>query len=917
MVTRKPLPADAQIHPVVAQSQQPQPQDPSPWEDVGRVENATQPSNSYLDPQLVPESLRPGSIKSASQSSLEEENVWVDKPSAEAGKLGPMPSILRPGALQPKAATNPFLKRKLSGASPASSQDTVPQLLQPVASTPPTASFSNLALSEPSNNPWQPALDEKKIVPSPSPASDVAEQDSGKEVWGSGAPSRQLTPGQELNRPTLPELPSDEGTTPWADAQPTKAGGPLASVPPPTEQTGFGEDDKVWNGVAKPSKGKGVLIDDGVGGSAEDWDTLDDELRPASKQTTAEYDDAPEPEPEPEAEQPPLPPRRSAEQAPAPPPRPMPNTKSETYQIKNINWFDAKARRNPRRSPILVQNANGPCPLVALVNALVMTTPAEMTDTALIETLRSREQVSLGLLLDAVFDELMSPRRLHDDTALPDMSELYDFLKGLHTGMNVNPRFIPTEETVKMFKRTSLTHLHPSERGDMIPGTFEDTKEMDLYATFSIPLIHGWLPPKNEAVYEALKRRAVSYEDAQNLLFREEELEDKLSNTRQIGLTEEEQQVYQDILTIKSFLSISATQLTPWGLEVVTKAMTPGAVAILFRNDHFSTLYRHPQTMQLLTLVTDAGYATHDEVVWESLNDVNGEMSEFFSGDFLLVGGTQQQSESSIASARQSSSGLVSRQDNDAGWQTVQGRRGNGRDLSSTQSDAPPLSPTHEQEDRDLALAMQLQEEEDQRARSESERRQRESLLSEQFIEQQAQQSPNSARGGRRGGQDGARGGRGGPTLEPGRRTSSVSVPVTTTNGRGRGNASNAPRGRVTQPQPVRSLIPPGMPGTRRPADEEDGDAPPSYEQAAKATPYVPPEGNPLHPAASPDGRSGRSSNASASDNPGMRRTSGGGPAGMAGGPSTGPAARYRQGVAQQAAVAGGVQQRDKDCVVM
>ncbi len=562
-----------------------------------------------------------------------------------------------------------------------------------------------------------------------------------------------------------------------------------------------------------------------------------------------------------------------------------PSDQNETYQIKNITWYDVNAAKNPRTSPILVQNANGPCPLLALVNALTLTTPADM-NTALVDTLRSREQVSLGLLLDAVFDELMSPRRTNEDSELPDVTELYAFLKGLHTGMNVNPRFIPTPETATAFKRTSLTHLHPVERGDLIPGTFEDTKEMKLYSTFSIPLIHGWIPPKDDAVYGAFTRQAQSYEDVQNLLFREEELEEKLSSPSSRGLSEEEQEIYQDILTIKSFLSISATQLTPWGLEVITKATQPGAVAILFRNDHFATLYRHPQTRDLVALVTDAGYAGHEEVVWESLIDVNGEHSEFFSGDFREVGGAQQQQQqqrqqqqqmgnSSAAGSSLLYPGAASNRDEwpavgaagagASGWTTVQqqGRRG-----KKNAAQDPPQSPMHEQEDRDLALALQLQEEEEERHRTEEARRKRESLLSEQFIEQQARQSgaiagPRSPRGngGSRGARGGGRTAQSSLSVNQRRSSNGITIPiaapngsdrarsasVTTTNNRGGAVGSAAGTGRVVQT--VRSLVPPV---THRPADDGVDDAPPSYEHAARQAPYTPPAGHPSHPASSP-----------------------------------------------------------------
>jgi hypothetical protein len=516
----------------------------------------------------------------------------------------------------------------------------------------------------------------------------------------------------------------------------------------------------------------------------------------------------------------------------------------------------------------------------------------------------------LNLLLEAVFDELMSPRRTKSDAALPDVTELYAFLKGLHTGMNVNPRYVPTAELITAHKRTSLSHVHPSERSDFIPGTFEDTRDMKLYATFSIPLIHGWLPPKDDPVYGAFERQAMSYDDAQNLMFREEELEDKLSNSG-AGLTEQEQQMFQDIVTIKSWLNTSATQLTPWGLEVITRATQPGSFSILFRNDHFSTLYRHPQTAQLLTLVTDAGYYTHDEIVWESLLDVNGERAEFFSGDFRLVGsGPQQQQQQQ---QQQQSGGIPENWFDDDGpstsqrgeWQTVSNRQSRN---PVGQADLPetPMSPNHEQEDRDLAFALQLQEEEEERHRVEQETRRRESQLSEQFIEQQGRGI--TARTGPRGransstfrGSSSTGPSRGGPT--------SINIPV-------RGGSSNTRGARPIQP--VRSMVPP-LNTTHRPATNEDSDVPPSYEQASKAAPYVPPAGHPSHPASSPG---------STTTTTPARRTTLTGPANMRG--TTGPSNPVRtsasgsaypggrgrpQPVANNSTIGAG---KEKDCNVM
>ena len=516
--------------------------------------------------------------------------------------------------------------------------------------------------------------------------------------------------------------------------------------------------------------------------------------------------------------QPPRPPKTrdvessNAEAAVMPPSQVEPRRSrraSETYQIRHVNWADPSSSNLLRRSPIMVQNANGPCPLLALVNALVLSTTAGIS-TALIESLRLREQVSLGLLLDTVIDELMSGRRGDAAQNLPDISDLYAFLINLHTGMNVNPSFVPTgQEPVNLMD----VPIEPPSLLDEYRkvGGFEDTREMKLYRIFAIPLIHGWIPPRNHPAFAALKRSARTYEDAQNLLFREEELEEKLSRQ---GLSPDEQIILEDIASVKYFLSSTATQLTGYGLDTVTETLPAGSIAILFRNDHFSTLYRHPRSGQLLTLVTDMGYAGHDEVVWESLVDVSGEGSELFSGDFRPVGNPQNSSQ--IEQTTHQS-------EDESGWETVPSksqRRSSQRNvplkvpmstLSLNEHKATSL-PTTEQEDHDLALAMQMQEEEEERDRQEAAARRREDELSQAYLSSSDSQ-------GRRTFPGFGRGAAAGPSVPP--------------------------RGGGARPAP------PTRPAPRKSSSSEDA-PPPSYEQAAKGPAYHPPANHPAHPHASP-----------------------------------------------------------------
>jgi hypothetical protein len=467
----------------------------------------------------------------------------------------------------------------------------------------------------------------------------------------------------------------------------------------------------------------------------------------------------------------------------------MNRQRKEHYQIKHIRWHDHNIN-GIRVSPILTQNMNGPCPLLALVNALVLSTPARL-DTALVETLRTRETVSLGLLLDAVFDELMSGRRGDAAQALPDVSELYKFLLALHTGLNVNPMFVPDSKTAN--GHAALTNR---------AGAFENTQDMKLYRTFNIPLMHGWLPEAGTDAYAAFERIAPSYETSQVVQVQEEELTAKLQAGE--SLNEDEQQMFTDIHAIKEFLGRWPTQLTDYGLKVVRDNLQRGQVAILFRNDHFSTLYKNPRNDQLVTLVTDQGYATHDEIVWESLTDVNGQGSQLYSGDFRSVDNSNP------------SSGLQEQQqvqnlpdvDDDQGWTTVQSRRGNQQQagiVGGAPQDAEPTSPGElsraEQEDHDLALALQLQEEEEDRQRRENGQRARDNQLSMEAIATQ-NQPPRPGGNGRTSRTEQA------PVIPP-------------------------RRNNITTHRPNNEPVPP-----------------PTYEEASTAPRYNPPAGHPANPQA-------------------------------------------------------------------
>lgn len=510
---------------------------------------------------------------------------------------------------------------------------------------------------------------------------------------------------------------------------------------------------------------------------------------------------------------PPKPPRPAVVTTPADMAR-LAEQRGETYQVKHFNWFDHRSKKL-RRSSMLTQNKNGPCPLLALVNAMILGATEEMQAT-LDDALRLREQITLGLIIETLMDELLDRSMLCDGSALPEIDQLNMFLMRLRTGMNANPRFVPAAEP----DAEAPTQKTPKA------GTFELTSDIKLYNSFGVRLLHGWLPMPSEEVFAAFSRSAPTYEDAQAIQFGEEELEYKLSQSES-GLTDQEQKVWQDIMTIKQFFQAHPTQLTPYGLQSIQTALRPGEFAILFRNDHFSTIYKHPRDGDLYTLITDAGYAERDEIIWESLSDVSGARSEFFSGEFQSVSHASSaepyhhpipHSQTLAANPRSNVMSTYAEQ------QTLDGQ-GHGQSTQQAQSDA------------DFAMALQLQEEEEQqmrRARAQS---------------QAANTNPANGRSASYGaglGVPSATRGRGQVT---GRRTGSS----------GNSNNNNIPiplrSNRTSTQEESRPTIPPRRQrdGVTRPSDVNDPDAPPAYEEATRTPVYAPPIGSPLHPHSSAD----------------------------------------------------------------
>lgn len=134
--------------------------------------------------------------------------------------------------------------------------------------------------------------------------------------------------------------------------------------------------------------------------------------------------------------------------------------RAETYSIRQINWTNREGTL--LQSPILVQNKNGPCPLLALINALVLRADPN-SQPPIVRALKSREQISLGLLIEALFEELTTC--LGPDEEFPDIEALTQFLTMLHTGMNVNPRLTLVGETGRSLNKDKNANIEVGKCG--------------------------------------------------------------------------------------------------------------------------------------------------------------------------------------------------------------------------------------------------------------------------------------------------------------------------------------------------------------------------------------------------------------------------------------------------------------------
>ncbi|PAV83654.1 hypothetical protein WR25_21678 [Diploscapter pachys] len=247
---------------------------------------------------------------------------------------------------------------------------------------------------------------------------------------------------------------------------------------------------------------------------------------------------------------------------------------TDVFKLKSIKF-------GPLTYKIVTQNANGPCPLVSIINALIIKGKlSEIEDRSVI----SRDQlvqVLAGHLLSAKPKNLTAEQ---DANWSKNLEDVINLLPQICNGLDVNVRFHNTSD-------------------------FEFTPALALFDLVGLDLYHGWVvDPQQRLLADLID--ALTYN----------QLVEKICNDQD-----------PNIALYREFFDSSLSQLTFHGLASLAETLKDGEIAVLFRNNHFHTLMKRES--ELFCLVTDEGL-NELPIVWESL-DVGGD-SVFMTGDFNI-----------------------------------------------------------------------------------------------------------------------------------------------------------------------------------------------------------------------------------------------------------------------------------------
>eukprot|EP01087_Luapelamoeba_hula_P010497 TRINITY_DN2780_c0_g1_i1.p1 TRINITY_DN2780_c0_g1~~TRINITY_DN2780_c0_g1_i1.p1 ORF type:complete len:517 (-),score=116.50 TRINITY_DN2780_c0_g1_i1:184-1734(-) len=330
------------------------------------------------------------------------------------------------------------------------------------------------------------------------------------------------------------------------------------------------------------------------------------------------------------------------------------------YRLRPFSYGRRKLRA-------LMQNENGPCPLIAICNILI----------------------------------LRGDLKPHQDYVYVTTKQLLGFLRKYLLDLEPSTNIEQNPEMFASFKRNiedaiqSLPHLAVGldvniKFADIFD--FEFTKELIIFDLLDIDLCHGWLPDSETDLevytllmgcsYNQLVERVVQSSVLQSQATPREEKE---KGGEEPNPSENSARLIYEGIQIQKWMDENSSQLTYPGLIQLHEKIEEREFSILFRNNHFHVIHKHKGNLYLL--VTDLGFCTEPSIVWEKLDQVSGD-TVFTNSRF----------------------GVPNTTGGNAGVVEI--------DPLTIADPMPTPAPTADDSDRDYALALKLQQQENARDRA-------------------------------------------------------------------------------------------------------------------------------------------------------------------------------------------------------
>lgn len=244
---------------------------------------------------------------------------------------------------------------------------------------------------------------------------------------------------------------------------------------------------------------------------------------------------------------------------------------------------------------LVTQDCNGPCPVVALANALVLMGRLSLS----CENRRFVEakQLRCMILKYITEDKPEAPRFVCPATRMVDGVEVTS-IAGLAEQRLVEMRETLANGTTGEELLQRLYHgMNISPIFSFLDG-FAAEEDVLLFALAGVRVVHGWLISPDD-----------QYAVLRHMSFNEVSL---LAATKDNGLS----------VIARDFLQSTKSQLTEEGLDVLLQELFEGEIVVFFWNNHFSTAVKLGG--RLLLLLSDETYADRSSILFEAIEDVHG-----------------------------------------------------------------------------------------------------------------------------------------------------------------------------------------------------------------------------------------------------------------------------------------------------